>query len=81
MKRDHCVAPLVLATRKTHIAYDADESAPWYQCVETLLPDLVELSEELLVVTNEPELTVGAPILFERPVRRRCQDQMHAFML
>jgi len=69
MERYHRMSSLVLATRKAHIADDADQPTPRYQCVETLLPDLIELGEEFLVVTYEPELTVGAAILLECPVR------------
>src|SRR5207247_10562550 len=43
VKGNHCVAPPVLAPREAYVTYHADQPAPRNQCIETLLPDFVEL--------------------------------------
>ncbi len=44
--------------------------------METLLPYLVDFTEELVVVLDVTKLAICVAVLFQRPVWWRCNDEM-----
>jgi hypothetical protein len=62
------VPPLVFAAGKADVAHNADQTPAGDQGVETPLPDLVQLREELRVVGHKAQLPLGLAILLERPI-------------
>src|SRR5579875_1367152 len=70
--------PVVFATRQTDIAHHANQSPAGNQRFEAPFPHFVQLGYELVVIPYVPQLRVRIPILFERPIRWRSQNQMNA---
>jgi hypothetical protein len=66
----------MLASGQADVPDDAHEPAAGDQHAKAMLPYLVELVMEGDIVFDEPKLAFAAGIIFERPVRRRGQDQV-----
>jgi len=62
--------------RKANIAHDADHPTTWNEHAEAMPPHLVKLIMKPLVIFDKAELVGVRGVLFERPVRRRCDNQM-----
>lgn len=71
--------PVVLPPREAAVADDADEPAAGDEDAEAVRPDAIELGEETLVVGDVSQLAGAVPVLFECPVRGRCENEMDAF--
>jgi hypothetical protein len=66
--------PAITAARNAHIPHDATNSATLGENPGTVLPDLIELSQEGLIFFNVSQLTISVFIFLQRPIRRRGND-------
>jgi hypothetical protein len=60
----------VFSPREADVTHDADQPPAGHQGVEALLPDLIQLDQELLIVVDPTELALALAVLLESPVRR-----------
>ena len=77
VQRDDHVATTVLPPRQAHVAHHDDQPATGNKCAEAVSPDLVELSEEGVVVFDVPQLALALAVLLQRPVRRRRYGEVN----
>jgi hypothetical protein len=77
MKRNYRVATIVFSPRKAYVANDTDEPSTGNKNIETSLPNSVQFGEKMIVVFQVPHLAFGLAVLFKRPIRWRCENQMN----
>ncbi len=76
MQRNHGVASVIFTARQAHVSNNADQAPARYKRIEAALPDTGDFANELFVILNMPELSLGITIGLERPVWRRCKNQV-----
>lgn len=76
VKREYKM-PSEIAARDTDVPHNADQSPARNEDAEYMAPDLLQLSEERLVILNVAELMRVFVVLFEVPIRRGCDNDMH----
>lgn len=76
VERDDHVPATVLSAREAHVPDDADQTAAGHEGSVAVLPHAIQFGEELLVVGYVAKLVLAPPVLLERPVRRRCEDEV-----
>lgn len=76
MKREDEMPPEG-SPRETYVTDNNDESTTRHENAKHMSPNLIEFRQEGLVVLDGPQLPVSSWVRLQRPVRRRCYDQMH----
>lgn len=75
---DHLIAPIIHAAGKLIADIDAQPAAG-VQHPFTLLPDKVQVVDVFFIAVIETNLLLR-PIIFQLPIRRRGDDQVHRFI-
>jgi len=60
----------VLSPGEAHVPDDTDQSPPRYEGKKTVLPDFIQFGKKHFVVFDVSHLSLGIPVLLERPIRR-----------
>jgi hypothetical protein len=75
--KGHYEVPSQFTSRQAHVSNDAANSSAGHKHAMTFAPDLVQFSEEALVVFRSAELPVGARIFFKGPIRGRRNNEVN----
>jgi hypothetical protein len=76
VQRNHGVPAIVFSARQADIADIHDEPATGDERAIAVTPNLVEGFNECVVIANVAKLILRFVVSFQRPVRRRCNDEV-----